>query len=350
MAVTMRQIAERLQVSQATVSRVLSGVKSPFISEATRERVMKAASEMGYKLNPLARSLATGKTQVVSVWVRNPDAPFYARVLREVAGETARRGYELILSGVQPQPRVAESASAVVRDLAVNRRATLSWPVDGVICVDMSAAAAQLLETQAREGGRRAPIVVVGSDPLDECDYVACDHAAGLGEATRRLIAAGRKRIAHVTSRLAVASVARERRLAVESACAGAGLPCEVIEAADESKPGGRAAVAERLARGGKGGGPDAIVALNDDLAVGAYRAVRDAGLMVPGDVALVGCDGVEMAEFCDVPISTVVQPLRAMAERAWELLERRIEDAGAEPQRVVLAARYEARGSTGGV
>lgn len=343
MAVTMRQIAERLQVSQATVSRVLSGVKSPFISESTRERVRKAAEEMGYKLNPLARSLATGKTMVISVWIRQPDAPFYARVLRELATETSRRGYELILSGVQPSPGENGHASAVVRDLTTNRRAMLNWPVDGIICVDSSEAARQLLSAQASEGGRRPPIVIIGSDPIEGCDYVACDHAAALGEATRRLIAGGRRRLAHVTSHGSVASVVAARREAVEAACAEAGLPCEVIVAASESKRSARQAIRDRLARGPA---PDAIIALNDDVAIGAYRAARDAGLSVPGDVAIVGCDGLDWAEFCDTPLSSVAQPIGEMVRRAWDLLARRIDDPLVSAESVVLPAKVVARES----
>lgn len=347
MAVTMRQIAERLNVSQATVSRVLSGVKSPFISEATRERVRKAAEEMGYKLNPLARSLATGKTQTVSVWIRNPDAPFYARVLRDLASQTGARGYELILSGVQLQPRVLDGGnrSSIATDLASNRRATLNWPVDGVLCVDMTDAARQLMETD-REGGsarRSAPIVIMGSDPLEGCDFVGCEHAAALGDATRRLIAAGRRRLAHLTSPLAIASVAADRRRAVEEACAAAGVPCEVLEAADETKAAARAVIRERWHRDPK---PDGLIALNDDLAIGAYRGLRDLKLRVPEDVAVIGCDGIEAGEFLDVPLSTVVQPVAEMAQRAWELLAARMNDPAAAPRRVMLPARYEPRAS----
>jgi LacI family transcriptional regulator len=358
MAITMRQIAEHLKLSQATVSRVLSGVESPFISEATRARVRQAAEELGYKMNPLARSLATGRTHTVAVWLRNPDAPFYARVLRALAEQIQSGGYELILSGLSVQPRVVEGAgesgtigparSAVAADLAQHRRASLSWPVDAVLCVDSAEAAAELLAAQRdpASGPRRpAPVIVVGSDPIDGCDFVGCDHAAGFREAAAHLRSAGRRRVAHVTSDLAIRSVAQSRERACAQALGEQRGGVEVIRLPDETRAAARAIVSERFARPDR---PDALLCVNDDVAIGAYRGLRDLGLRIPEDVALVGCDDIEDALYLDPELATIAQPIDDMAREAWRLLTQRLKNPQAPAEHVVLPATFRPRASAG--
>ncbi|HEU4752942.1 MAG TPA: substrate-binding domain-containing protein, partial [Armatimonadota bacterium] len=92
---------------------------------------------------------------------------------------------------------------------------------------------------------------------------------------------------------------------------------------------------------------PEAIFCMNDDMAIGCYRGLCDLGLRVPRDVALVGCDGIEHTEYLETPLTTIVQPLDDMSRAAWQLLERRLGDPGAPPQRVKLSARLAVRESS---
>ena len=134
MSVTITDIARRANVSAATVSRVLSG-KDGLISAPTRERVRTAAAEMGYQRNRAAFGLVTGKSHVVALWIRNPDAPYYARMIRTIEEAASADGYELIVRGFRQ--RTDEEAEGEPGPWNAGL-----WPVDGILAADCRPAAA----------------------------------------------------------------------------------------------------------------------------------------------------------------------------------------------------------------
>lgn len=346
MPVTMLEIARRVNVSQATVSRVLSGKPSQFISESTRAKVISAAVELGYQMNRAARSLATGKTQVIGLWVRNPDRPYYARIIRTLHDLMQRDGYEMNLSAFVQQPEPPEG----VPEMPPHRPIVAGWPVDGIIAADCAQAAREHLRHEfasageGREPARVTPLVGVSSDYPADADFIGCDHEAGCAEAVRHLIESGRTRIAHLTANGAIGPVRAARMRVYERAVAGAGLRREILTATEETRSAARAAVIERF-RGASP--PDALFCINDDLAIGALRGARDAGLRVPEDVAIVGVDGTEDTAYTDPPLTTVVQPVEEMCRLAWETLRARMTDADAPARQVLLPARLVVRAST---
>lgn len=344
MPVTMLEIARRVQVSQATVSRVLSGKPSQFISESTRHKVMQAASELGYQMNRAARSLATGKTQVVALWIRNPDRPYYARILRSLHELIHGDGYEMILCAFREETDRAPT-DALNSPLGP---AASNWPVDGVLAADCAFAAAEhirLDRANAERGSKRIPLVALSSDSPPLAPFVTCDHQSGCEQAVVHLIEQGCRRIAHVTADGAIGSVRRQRADAYERTLRAHGMSPEFIIAKQETRVAAREAIVARL---GKSPAPDGLFCLNDDLAIGAYRGLRDLGMRIPDDVAIVGVDGIEDAEYMDAPISTVIQPVEEICRRAWQALLSRMNGHQAdENTSIVLPTHLVIRASS---
>lgn len=342
MAITMLEIARRVNVSQATVSRVLSGKPSQFISEGTRSKVLQAANELGYQMNRAARSLATGKTQVVGLWIRNPDRPYYSQMVRALHDLARADGYETILSAFVQQP----DPPAGIPEMPHTRPIVAGWPVDGIIAADCAKAAREHIAHEHAEnnGTKHTPLVGLSSDyPLD-ADYIGCDHETGCEEAVRHLLERGCRRIAHVTANGSISPVRSQRTRAYERVLQEAGLPVDLIVATEETRSGARDAVKQRFKRGTP---PDALFCINDDLAIGAYRGVRDLGLRVPEDVAIVGIDGIEDGEYTDPAISTVVQPVEQMCRLAWATLQERMARPEMPLKQVRLPAKLVIRGSS---
>lgn len=331
MRTTIAEIARRVELSQATVSRVLNGKGRPFISDATRDRVLKAAEELGYQPNLLARGLVTGRTHVVALWIRNPDRPYYSRILRNMQELAGQGGYEMILTGFRDQG-VSESISPPP---------TAGWPVDAIIAADCGQQIARYRESQS---GRPTAIVSIGSDYPEDGDYVGFDVECGVRQAVQHLVDVGCKRIAHLSGGCSIERVRIGRAAAYENTLRAAGLDPIVIFAADERRATARRAVVDHIRANGA---PDGLFCLNDDMAIGAYRGLRDLNLRVPQDVALVGCDGIEDVEYLDTPLSTIVQPVEEMCRHAWDAVSARLEQSDGPPRQIVLKPSLLIREST---
>lgn len=331
MAVTMLDIAKRLDLSAATVSRVLSGKGAGFISSQTRDRVMHAAKQMGYRPNRVAQGLVSGKTRVIALWVRNPDAPYYAGILRSVQELATDHGYEMILSGYRDEGEEVLPDSIAEHDLR-------SWPVDGVIAADCP-----MRVQRYREANPSTPIVAISTDEGQDVDSVTFDPASGIEDAMRHMFEIGCKRPAHLTALYSVSRVARQRRRVFEEACERAGIAGRVVTAKDESRGMAR----EQVKRLWNEGGTDGLLCINDDVAIGAYRGLRDIGVKVGEDVALIGVDDIPVAAYLDPDLTTVRQPVEEMCRRAWDLLNRRWEEPTAEIAHETLRPTLVVRDST---
>lgn len=332
--VTISKIAGRVGLSQATVSRVLNGKGAGFISDATRERVLNVAREMGYRPNRLARGLVTGRTQVISVWIRNLDRPYYAGILRALQQFALSDGYEIILRCFR-DAGAPDDRTPPVDPLAA------TWPVDGVFAVDTRTFATVFAASDPQQS---VPLVGMSSDYLEDRDYVAFDAVVGVRHAVQHLVDIGCRRIAHLSAERSIDRVRRARADTYVEVLRAAGRPPEVITARGESRPEAREAIVNHIRAHGA---PDGLFCLNDDMALGAYRAVRDLNLRVPEDVALVGCDGILDTEYLDVPLTTIVQPVEEMCRLAWQVMMRRLQDPAAPIQQILLSPRLLIREST---
>lgn len=333
MPVTMTQIARRTKLSPATVSRVLNNKADKFISAATRARVLKAAEEMGYQPNRLARGLVTGRTQIMALWARALDRPYYASIVRAVHELSSENGYQLLLHGV--------SDAAGAEDFPGAHRLTTEgfWPVDGVLAADCPA----MVEAYLRANPGK-PLVTISNDVSPGVDFVGFDTRAGVKAAVEHLLQIGCQRIAHLSGGRAIPQVRSTRAGGYIELIRGAGRNPEIINADEDTRSAARTAVARHVEQHGP---PDGLYCMNDELAIGAYRALRDLKLQVPQDVAIVGCDGIPDAEFLDVTLSTVQHPVRELCRRAWELLRQRMADESAPVTREVLEPKLIVRESS---
>ncbi len=333
MAVTMMDIAKRLEISAATVSRVLSGKGANYISAGTRDRVIEAARSMGYRPNRVAQGLVSGKTRVFALWLRNSDAPFYARMPRVLAELGLGAGYEMILSGYRDKG--GETLPRGAEDFDIN-----AWPVDGIIAADCPQRVEQYRSLDPVGG---APIVVISTDNGIETDSITFDPESGVQQAVKHMIDIGCKKIVHLTGWCSVSLVQRTRQRIYEKLMDEAGLPRRVAVAADET----RATAREHVKKIWNESKFDGLFCINDDVAIGAHRGLRDLGVRVGEDVAIVGCDDIEDAQYMDPSLTTIQQPVEAMCKRAWEMLEQRWADPIAPLQQERILPRIIVREST---
>lgn len=326
---TLRHVARRAGVGVGTTSRVFSG--NGYVSERAREAVLEAARELNYSLHPAARALATGRSQVIALWARGVFSPWFSSIVGPVQRRTAQDHYRLLIDDIGLLNDAGEIHPG-------------QWPVDGILAMSSVQLVGRYLESPP---AAQRPIVSMGYYCHGKTDFVRLDLRAAADEAMRHLLESGRQRIVYIGSEGALETDARTR--AYFEAMSEAGLPPATMIVPSVLVQNGRrrarAAIQSWLQENTL---PQAFFCWNDDLAIAAYRALADIGARVPGDVALVGCDGIEDTEFLDVPISTSVTPFEEMCEAAWTLLRRRMNDPAAPIEHIVLPLRFEARASSG--
>lgn len=310
MAARLKDVAAAAGVSIRTVSNVVNG--HPHVKPAVRERVQAAIGELGYQPNMAARQLRQGRTGMIALAVPDLSVPYFAELAGHVLRASSAKGFTLLLEQTEGQ-RERET------ELAQGPHAQV---VDGLILSPLSSDPEDL-----PSGARSAPLVLLGERIVDgRFDHVAIDNVAAAKLATKHLLKAGRRRVAAVGVRPGeTTSMAGLRLRGYYAALEEAGV------ATDESllvatrwfdRQDGYAATQQLLASGAR---PDALFCFTDLLALGALRALHDAGLSVPGDVAVVGIDDVEEGRF-SVPSLTSISPDKAqIAEQAVDLLVSRI-------------------------
>ncbi|WP_344683485.1 MULTISPECIES: LacI family DNA-binding transcriptional regulator [Actinomycetes] len=299
-APSMIDVARAAGVSHQTVSRVLNTPDA--VREDTRRRVEQAMRGLGYRRNSTARALKTRRTGLIGV-VSPGDSTFGPSRMTLAIEEAAREaGYATALSVVRdPDPTSVDEALEFFLDRGI----------DGIVVIAPVVAMAEA----ARQISRTVPVVVLASaaEQTPDMQVLGIDQVAGARMAVRHLRQGGRERIAHVCGPEEYHD-AQGRIIGWREELRDAGLPLlPLARAGGWSAADGHAAARRVLARkgGDQGGGeaPDAIFAANDHLALGVVQAVREAGLSVPEDVAVVGFDDVDGADFFSPPLTTVRQP-----------------------------------------
>jgi DNA-binding LacI/PurR family transcriptional regulator len=324
---TLEAVAEHAGVSTATVSRVLNN--SAPVSPRMRAAVETAVAELGYVPNPAARNLARRRTDTIALVVSEPGDrlfadPFFPAVVHGIAEVLAETELQLVIlsaRGERQQRRV--------------ERYVLEGHVDGTIMLSLHAD--DVLPHALVAAG--APLVLSGRPPRDAAriSWVDTDNRAGGRLATEHLLAT-RKRVATITGPLDM-SVSSDRFEGYREALAG--RP-ELVAHGDFGVESGRIAAEELLRREPR---LDGLFAASDAMAVGALQALAAAGRSVPGDVAVVGFDDVDLAAAASPPLTTVRQPWEAMTRALVDLLRRRIAGKGG-PEQVVLAPTLVERAS----
>jgi LacI family transcriptional regulator len=330
---TIRDVAREAGVSQATAARALAGYG--YVSDATRRRVRIAALTIGYRPNAVARSLVSGATKTIGVVVGDIENPFFAGAARGIADVLERDGYTLLLANSD-------------EDLGRERRAVEALRgrrVDGLAVVPSSGDDGAHLAAILREG---CPVVLLDR-PIGglAADAVLVDNRAGAARAVGHLAALGHRRIGLVGDSPDIGSTG-ERIDGYRAALADVGALADdgLVSLGGSSIEEGHRCALRLLERADR---PSALFTVNNFMTAGALGAIRELGLRIPDDVALVGFDDLDWTTLVDPPISVVAQPVaelgRTVAER---LLERLRGDAG-PPRETRLTTRLVVRGSCGG-
>jgi LacI family transcriptional regulator len=326
---TIADVASRAGVSTGTVSNVISGTR--FVRPETKARVEAALEELGFRPNKVARALTQRRTLTIAMVIPDVANPFFAELVRTVEQRLAERGYAVVFGNA------GNDADAERRYLAefAERR------VDALVFATSGAAAGDLERLV-----RGLPTILVDR-VVDgwQGDSVTDDNHAGMAAVVDHLAALGHRRIAFVDGDRALSS-GRERRDGLVDAVAARGLEL-VAEASGDFTLESGYELARRLLE--SGADFTAICAANDLQALGVLRAAGERGLRIPDDLSLTGYDDIPYAAFADPPLTTVRQPVGALAQRIVELLLRRLDDPGSPGERVVLPPELVVRGSTAG-
>lgn len=324
----LRDVAALARVSPATASRSLNG--DPTVRPDRRGRVAEAAAQLGYRPNALARNLRRQRTSAIGVIVTAIDNSHFSEMVRHIEDEAYRVGYRVLVCNTNEDAR---KQAEYLRVLADER-------VGGVIISPADPAGAEIGEIL--DAG--IPVVAIDRAVADlRADAVVGDNSASVREGTRALIDLGHRRIACVSGWRTVGPSA-ERQAGYTSAMEAAGLQA-VTRETNSQIDGGRDAALELLSGADR---PTAVIAANNLMALGVLAAAREVGLRVPDDVAVIGVDDPFWAPFLEPSLTTIAQPVRAMAASAMQLLTDRTRRARSDARRVVLPFELRWRASTG--
>ncbi|MFG2891317.1 LacI family DNA-binding transcriptional regulator [Streptomyces sp. NPDC048248] len=330
-----KDVAEYAGVSPKTVSNVINNFEH--VSDRTREAVREAIVALGYRVNIAGRQLRQGRTGMITLAVPELDVAYFSELAKHVMMEADRRGRTVLLH---------QTGGARERELAALHGFDAQF-TDGVI---LSPLALQPRDLATRDRG--LPVVLLGERPAEgSTDHVAIDNVRAAREATEHLLARGRRRIAVVGGKVrGPQGTDRLRTDGYREALKEAGIPFngDLVVPVDAYHwtDGARAAAALM----GSEQRPDALLCLNDHLALGGLRALYELGRSVPGDLDVVGFDDIEASRFSVPSLTTVSPDKKEIARAAVALLLDRIEEPVAGPlQDHVVGHELKVRESTGG-
>jgi DNA-binding LacI/PurR family transcriptional regulator len=332
MAVTMRDVARAAGVSPKTVSNVMNGY--PYIREETRTRVLAAIESLGYRMNISARNLKSGRTGIIGLAVPELSLPYFGELADQVIVAADEHGLTVMIE---------QTGADRDRELTV-----LSRPrghlVDGLLYSPLGLGQEDIGQLKSN-----TPMVLLGERIFHSpVDHVMIDNIPATKAAVEHLLAIGRRRIAvlgtHPGEKVGTAAI---RYDAYAEALTEHGLPVPAelaFTAGRWHRSTGAEATEQLLASGLKF---DAILALNDTLALGALRVLSQHGIRVPDDVAVAGFDNIDEASY-STPSLTTVDPGRAqIARTAVELLVQRMAGDDSEHQEIAAPYALHTREST---
>ena len=306
MAVTMQDVASRAAVSVKTVSRVVND--EPHISPDKRERVLAAIEALGYRLNPAARTLRTGRSGVIGLGLPDLREPYYAELAHAVLQQAGRRGLTVLVD-----PTGGD------RDRELALLGGRGGGLDGVLLYALGVGAQDAV-------GAALPAVLLGERVAPGAS-AAVDVDPAVAAAVAHLVETGRRRVAVLGADPRPGSPGARRTEAFRRAAAVHGLAVDEALLVDVGPRWGRQEGAVAAARLLDAGRPfDALLAHNDALALGALRAALDRGLRVPGDLAVIGSGDTEDARYAVPSLTSIAQGTSEVAGTAVALLVDRIE------------------------
>lgn len=304
---TIKEVAEKAGVSPSTVSRALSGKVA--VSPETKEKVLRAVKELNYQPNALAKGLKEGRSKTIGLIIPNVRNLVFPPAIRGITDVAKKYGYTVVLCNTDED---LETEKFYVESL----RQRL---VDGLIFSTATQASTHILELK-KQG---FPVVLLIRHLNEEIDAVIMDNFKGGYEATKFLIQRDYRRIALVNGTLEL-DLYRQRFEGYRAALAEAGIPYDegLVVHGTKGWEDGYKAMYEIWGRGRK---PDAVFGTSDPKALGVMKAIKEQGLKVPDDVAVMGYDNLDMSELTDPPLTTMAQPFYEAGVRAAERLVKLI-------------------------
>jgi LacI family transcriptional regulator len=323
---TMKRIAGQLGVSITTVSKVLNNRAD--IGEVTRARVLAKVAELGYQPNAVARSLTLRRTHTLGIVIPDLMHSFFVEIVAGVEAVASARGYGLLLCSSNEDARKERADLEMLRQRQV----------DGVVLA--SANASGNTDLLKRLNGLGVGLVMIDRDdhPDVRCDRVVTDDLEVGRLATAHLLDQGRRAVAHITGPAIVHARRRAEGYRAALAAAGATVRTEWIARGGFMEADGHRAMKRLL---GVKPRVDGVFVANDPAAIGAMKAIWEAGLRVPEDIAIIGVGDIALGDLLRVPLSTVGWSRETQGTRAGELILERIETEGANTFRRVIVPPY---------
>ena len=332
MAVTMQDIARGLNVSVVTVSKVLRNKGK--ISVATRQKVLRRAKKLNYQANWIARSLVTRRTFTIGLLLPDFTHPFFAEIAKAIAETVRPHGYHVIISYFEENPELEKSEA----------ESLLARQVDGLILASAQSGAGAFEQIQRRN----TPFILIDRPIAGvQAGFVGADNQAIGQLATTHLIERGCRQIAHLRGPdigIAKGRMEGYRRTLAKHRLS---LPSGYIVDAGYQDETGHEAMGKLLRASPR---PDGVFCYNDPVAIGAMRAISEAGLRVPDDIAVVGAGNVHYSDFLAVPLTTVDQGTFEIGKQAANLLLEQISSKRKlRPKKILIEPRLVIRESTEG-
>ena len=325
--ITSAEVAKLAGVSQSAVSRVFTPGASA--SQTTIDKVRKAANDLGYRPNILARAMVSGRSRIIGVVVAYLENQFYPEALEKLSNALQVKGYHVLIfmagKNIQSIDRVVEEI--------------LDYQVDGIIAASVSMSSN--LTERCKSAG--VPMVLFNrSQDIPTMSAVTSDNIAGGRKVADFLIAGGHKKIGYISG-WEGASTQRDREAGFISALADHGLVLYNRKVGNFVMEEARQATRKMFASDP----PDAVFVANDHMAFAVMDTIRfELGLSVPTDVSIVGYDDVPASAWPAFNLTTIQQPVELMVKETVQILIEQIDDAKTKPRRIEINGALVARGS----
>jgi LacI family transcriptional regulator len=329
-SMSLAEVAKRARVSTATVSRVLNN--AAVVKTSTRARVMKAVAELKYHPNLHAQTLAGGRSRTIGMIVSNMENPFFFDIFRQLEADALASGFEVVVANTDYQP---ERLVSSIR-LMIGRR------VAGLAAI-VSEMAPHLIDELTASS---IPVVFydVGT-ARQNITNIRVDYRKSIEKIVKYLHSLGHRRMAFIGHHASLGPIS-ERQIAFSRAVALCSPPVVFRTATHaDGLEGGRQATREILATGFK---PTAIVCVNDFMAVGVLRELREHGLRIPQDVSVTGFDNIKLSEFSFPPLTTAHIPRQEIGRIAFECMVPRRDSSRISGRDIVIDPEFVVRESTG--
>jgi DNA-binding LacI/PurR family transcriptional regulator len=326
----LEDVAKKAKVSTATVSRVLNEVG--LVKTSTRARVLKAVRELNYHPNLHARTLAGGKSRTVGMVVSNLENPFFLDIFRALEAEAHRHNYEVVVANTDYRP---QRLLASVHNLVGRRPAGLAMIVSEMDPSVITELAATNLPTVVYDVGVSKPNIT----------NIRVNYGKGMQRMSEYLHDLGHRRMAFIGHHTSLGPLNIRKKSFVEMV-ANFSPNVEFTTMTDVDSPiGGRQAIRRVLE---SGFAPTAVLCVNDYMAIGVLRELRDQGLAVPGDVSVTGFDNIHLAEFTSPSLTTAHIPRERIGGLIFETLVPELGRSSEPAQEIFIDPVLIVRESTG--